>query len=376
MLIVPERIPMAEAEYIYFKCLEVQQPIGAFYVGAIPFGQVTFISYADVRRIEARDVERYIGIQRPLENSRVKELRGYVTNIDSSFPTSIILAVNGEDALYDPESGIMRLRKDIEVAKIIDGQHRIAGLLNYKGPNFQLNVTIFVDMDIEDQAHLFATINLKQTKVNRSLAYDLFEFAKLRSPQKTCHTIARVLDTHDGSPFYHRIKILGRATGRGLENVTQAAVVERLIKYISTNPMKDRDDIRRRISLSRATRSEQFEKRLFFRNMFIDDRDDDILLTVWNFFAAVADQWPAAWNSHKQGQILNKSTGFTALMRIMADIYLRIGRIDSVPSVDEYRAYLNRSTTPDDFFIRENFLPGTSGEAGLYKYLAAELGIQ
>jgi len=367
---------MANEEYIYFKCLEVQQPIGSFYVGAMPFGQVTFISYADVRRIEARDVERYIGIQRPLESSRVKELRGYVTNIDSSFPTSVILAVDGADALYDPESGIMRLRKDVEVAKIIDGQHRIAGLLNYKGPAFQLNVTIFVDMEIEDQAHLFATINLKQTKVNKSLAYDLFEFSTRRSPQKTCHTIAKVLDIRGGSPLYHRIKILGRATGRGMENITQAAVVERLIRYISTNPMKDRDDIRRRIPLTPASRIDQVEKKLFFRNMFISDHDEDILLVVWNFFVAVAGRWPTAWDSTMPGWILNKSTGFTALVRLMADIYLDIGDVGSVPSVETYRKYLDRSTTKDEFFVKDNFLPGTSGEAGLYKYLASELGFQ
>jgi len=367
---------MADAEYIYFKCLEVQQPIGCFYVGAMPFGQVTFISYADVRRIEARDVERYIGIQRPLERLRVKELRNYVTTIDSSFPTSVILAVDGADALYDPESGIMRLRKDLEVAKIIDGQHRIAGLLNYKGPSFQLNVTIFVDMDIEDQAHLFATINLKQTKVNKSLAYDLFEFATMRSPQKTCHTIAKVLDTKEGSPLYHRIKILGRATGRGLENITQAAVVERLIRYISTNPMKDRDDVRRRIPLSRATRPDQVEKRLFFRNMFIEDHDEDILLTVWNFFAAVAGRWPSAWNDDKSGRVLNQSTGFTALVRLMADIYVDIDEFGSVPSVEAFRNYLDLAEADDEFFIKENFLPGPSGEAGLYRFLAGQQGLK
>lgn len=367
---------MPEEEYIYFKCLEVQQPVGSFYFGAMPFYQVTFIAYADVRRIEARDVERYIGIQRPLENSRVKELRGYVTNMDASFPTSIILAVEGKNALFDPESGVMRLKKDIQVAKIIDGQHRIAGLINYEGPNFQLNVTIFVDMDIEDQAHLFATINLKQMKVNRSLAYDLFEFAKLRSPQKTCHTIAKVLDTRDGSPLYHRIKILGRATGRGLENITQALIVERLIRYISPNPMKDRDDIRRHLALTRAVRSEQVEKKLFFRNMFIDDHDDDILLVVWNFFAAVAGRWQVAWNTNLPGMILNKSTGFTALVRLMADIYLDIDNIGEVPSVETFRGYLEGSKAGDDFFVKENFLPGTSGEAGLYKYLATELGLQ
>lgn len=367
---------MADEEFIYFKCIEVQQPVGSFYLGAMPFNQVTYISYADVRRIEERDVERYIGIQRPLENTRVKELRGYVTNIDASFPTSVILAVDGKNALFDPESGVMRLKKDIEVAKIIDGQHRIAGLLNYKGPSFQLNVTIFVDMDIEDQAHLFATVNLKQIKVNRSLAYDLFEFAKMRSPQKTCHTIAKVLDTKEGSPLYHRIKILGRATGRGLENITQAAVVERLIRYISPNPMKDRDDIRRHIPLTRAVPTQQVEKKLFFRNMFIDDHDDDILLVVWNFFAAVAGRWPKAWNTTLPGTILNKSTGFTALVRLMADIYLDIGTIGKIPPIETYREYLDLSKLDDDYFVKENFLPGTSGESGLYKLLADELQLQ
>ena len=241
-----------DREYIYFRCIEVRQPIGVFYVGAMSSSQMIAISYADVRRIEERDVERYIGIQRPLDEDRVKELRGYVRTIDSSFPTSVILAVSGKDAQYDGEKGIMRITRNWETAKIIDGQHRIAGLLSYEGAPFQLNVTIFVDMDIEDQAHLFATINLKQTKVNKSLAYDLFDFASLRSPQKTCHNLAKFMNFQKGGPLERRIKILGRATGQRLEFLTQALFVERLIGYISIEPMQDRDLIRRRISLTRC----------------------------------------------------------------------------------------------------------------------------
>lgn len=70
---------------------------------------------------------------------------------------------------------MLRIKKDANVAKIIDGQHRIAGLEDYAGPPFQVNATIFIDMDIEDQAMVFATINLKQTKVSKSLAYDCCE---------------------------------------------------------------------------------------------------------------------------------------------------------------------------------------------------------
>lgn len=364
-----------EVEYIYFKCIEVQQPLGRFYVGAMLFNQVTFISYADVRRIEDRDLEQYIGIQRPLDERRVKELREYVTNEDASFPTSIILYVSAKDADFDSNVGIMRVRKNTEVAKVIDGQHRIAGLLNYKGPTFQLNVTIFVDMDVEDQAYLFATINLNQTKVNKSLAYDLFEFARLRSPQKTCHNIAKLLDVRIGSPFHRRIKILGTATGKGLETLSQALIVERLMPYISSNPMKDRDNIRRSNALVRASAYEEREQRLFFRNMFIDERDEDIALVIWNFFTAVAKKWTESWNTTQPGRILNRGAGFAAFMRALADLYVHSESVGKVPSVSFFREYLDKVALVDADFNSEKYLPGSGGESSLYRDLVEGMGV-
>jgi hypothetical protein len=38
--------------------------------------------------------------------------------------------------------------------------------------------------------------------------YDLTELAKTRSPHKTCHDVAVVLDNESSSPFYQRIKRL------------------------------------------------------------------------------------------------------------------------------------------------------------------------
>ena len=59
---------------IHFKCIEVQQPIGTFHIGAIPAADVLAIAYADIRRIEQRDIERIVGIQRELSEGRVKEI--------------------------------------------------------------------------------------------------------------------------------------------------------------------------------------------------------------------------------------------------------------------------------------------------------------
>ena len=106
-------------------------------------------------------------------------------------------------------------------------------------------------MDIQDQAMVFATINLKQTKVNKSLAYDLYEFTTSRSPQKTCHDIARFLNYKEDSPFRKKIKMLGVATGAS-ETLTQATFVDRLLRLISRDPMGDRDRIKRHKSLERA----------------------------------------------------------------------------------------------------------------------------
>ena len=82
----------------------------------------------------------------------------------------------------------LKIRAHEKAASIIDGQHRLAGFTDLNSRDFELIVSIFIDLPVEDQAMLFATINLKQTKVSPSLVYDLFEETKLRSPQKTLTT--------------------------------------------------------------------------------------------------------------------------------------------------------------------------------------------
>jgi len=241
-------------EYIKVDFITVEQPIGTFYIAVIDSKDLLSICYADIREIQHEgDFETYLGIQRELSPGRIADLKQYVGLIDSTFPTSIILAINNRDIsneyrkfqkfdegifddfedeekeeienaqqdedksskgekvyidIYDGKEKLFIL-KDDHVAKIIDGQHRIEGLRHYSGPKpFQLNVTIFIEMDIEDQGLVFSTINKAQTKVNKSISYDLYDLAKSRSPQKTCHNIAKFLNKKDGSPFFDKIKII------------------------------------------------------------------------------------------------------------------------------------------------------------------------
>jgi DGQHR domain-containing protein len=361
------------SEFIKFRCTSVTQPIGTFYIGAVEARDLVKISYADIRRLEDRDVEKYLGIQRPLSESRVKELSQYVKNVDATFPTSVIIAVSSEDALFDETTSVMSIRNEPSVAKIIDGQHRIAGLEGYQNGLFQVNVTVFVDMDIEDQAMVFATINLKQTKVSKSLAYDLYEFAESRSPQKTCHNIAKLLNVTPESPFTNKIKILGVATGKPEESITQATFVDRLIKYISRDPMKDRDTIKRGKTLTQITSSES--KRLIFRNMFIQGKDAEIAKVLWDYFGAVEARWPEAWRSTPQGNILSRTTGFGALVRFLRPAYLHFTEPGNLVPPGSFVQLFSAVPLNQGDFTTENYVPGSSGEARLYQDLLRFTGL-
>ena len=137
-----------------FKCLRCKQPIGEFYIGILNSDDLVHITYVDIRRLEyqteQRDVEIYTGIQRELTKNRVKELSKYVNMVDATFPTGVILHIDQSDILEYNESNFeMTIPYRDSVAKVLDGQHRIAGLEHYSQPgeNFQVNVVIFIGMD-------------------------------------------------------------------------------------------------------------------------------------------------------------------------------------------------------------------------------------
>ncbi len=363
-------------EKIHFKCLELIQPIGKFYIGVMGHKDLVNISFSDVRRLETeneeREIETYIGIQRHLQKNRVKEISKYVKLVDATFPTGIILSVSSDDIKYDADRQEMIIAKRNNAAKVLDGQHRIAGLENFPYPNekFQLNVTIFVDMALEDQAIVFSTINKTQTKVNKSLVADLFEFATTRSPQKTAHNIARALNEKNGSPFYGKIKILGSANDK-LETITQATFAENLLNYITEDQMRDRDIYKRRGKPEKII-DDNLNRKFFFRNMFIQEKDDKIAQIIWNYFGAVSVRWPTAWNEVRPNQILNKSTGFVALMKFLKNAYLSFGAVGEVIEKKDFIEIFKKINLSDEDFNKQKYIPGAGGQLELYKDFVAK----
>lgn len=393
-------------EQVSLPVIKVVQPLGDFFIGTIGAKELVDISYADVRRIEGeqRDVEKYLGIQRPLDKSRVKKIKQYLKSPDATFPTGIVLAVDQKCAVFDEDAKMLLLKpylSDFEedsvplskVAKVLDGQHRIYAFTDDEGKfdiklinsveglsDFQFNIVVFVGLDLDEQANIFATVNLAQTKVNKSLVYDLEGLSKTRSPFRTCHYIAVALDSADeSSPLYHRIKRLGVKTkGRETaEPLTQAGFVESLIRLISPDPFSDRTTYMKGKKPKEPTMDEL--KKYPFRNLFLEEKDNDIALIVYNYFQAVKTKWPKAWSAvNKEGNLLPRSNAFKALMRYLKIAYLNIVGIEigKIVKTDEFAQAFSELQISDEDFTSGNFKPGSGGESAFFKLLIREKTIQ
>lgn len=390
------------------KYIEVKQPIGSFYIGKLGWQDLLEIAHADIRKIQEESLrsdsfDSYLGIQRELSPSRISEISEYVRTQDATFPTSIILSIKSssiiskqievglkneygdneqdneivKNVIIDEKRQIIKIRKVKEIASILDGQHRIEGLRegfeNYLfSQDFEFNITLFIDMDIDDQAQVFSVINKAQTKVNKSLVYDLYEFTKVNSPQKTAHDIVRILNKNEKSPFYKKIKILGVANDKDHETIAQATLAELIIDYITANPIIDRDQIRRKrnvaikkIGLSYSTKDDE---RRIFRSMFINEKNEYIINILWMYFSAVKKRWPKAWDN---SSLLSKSTGVIACMRFLRPLFISLGSRWEI-SEQEYYSVLLKSSLHDNDFTKEYFIPGTSGQSKLFHLLVQE----
>lgn len=370
----------------------VRQPIGDFYVGVIRADELLRICRFDYRRMQFKnEYADYLGIQRKLNAGRIEEIKDYVGTIDACFPTSIVISVDAKCATLieselegfkfltvseytDAEAPQLSVPLD-HVATIIDGQHRLKGIEDAKNTDFELSVSIFIGADAATEASIFSIVNLAQTKVNKSLTYDLFDYARTRSPEKTCHEVVVALDRLKESPFQNKIKRLGVATeGRFGETLSQATVVKGLLPYISKNPLVDRDAGKRYGFWEPALAADN-AKRIFYE-FFRRNEDVKILQNVINYFSAVAEQWPNAWKGSGKGNIINRTNGFNGFIRFLRPAYLHFTTEPAVVTQKDFKSLFAKTTLEDKDFNPTRFLPGSSGSTTLYRTLLQQTGVE
>lgn len=267
------------------------------------------------------------GLQRRLSLSRVTSIANEINNREfTGFPTTVVLAYNSniDDEIIENfrDGKPVELNDDMRFT-IIDGQHRLAGILSadpWCTDNISIPVSLYLNISLNDASRLFAEINGKQRAVSKSLIYDLYENVESNDYvlEAKLHNICKVLndppiDFRDNSPFYKQIKMLG--IGKGM--VSQAFFIE----YY-------------RQALKKMRLEEEDTQRLY-----------DI---VFNYFKAVQEAFPDDWNNTNKYKYLGKNSqlkntnGIGALFRILPSIYYDVMENHFEFSVEYIRDYFER----------------------------------
>jgi DGQHR domain-containing protein len=288
------------------------QRVGDFLLTAMPATEIIRISRADPRKFDRVSMETEGGIQREPSRKRIKEIGEYARTVDAAFPTAVILSIHSHDCVI--ADGGISVAED-KVADIVDGQHRVLGLQESgNAADFVIPVVIMIDATEEQQALIFATINGKQTKVPASLIYDLFGVTKTRSPQKTCHEIARAMNSTPTSAWFNRLKMLGKKTVPGSsESLSQGTFVKFLLPLVSSKPDVDMDLLKRNKPLP-------VREKCIFNEYFRKDHDSTILKILLNVFQGARETWPVEWEK-PDSYVLTKTLGFTGIMQALPEMY-------------------------------------------------------
>ncbi len=343
MLTFPLRIP----------AILVRQPLADFYVVSLPARTVRQITYLDPTRIEKVDRNRLLysllGAQRMASPTRARKIAKYIDTVEAAFPNSVILSANyiNDGVLQEDETKRWRVEKTPsggfelviptadQMASVIDGQHRLLGFdfCEEKRKDMELICSVYVDLPHSYQAYLFATININQRKVDKSLAYEQFgynldeEKAVEWSPDKLAVFLTRKLNLKKNSPFAGHIKIApiddtGLLQANGSWRVSTAAIVEGIMRLISRNPKKDREDLHSHSILSR-NRALLPNDGAPWRRSYLNVEDDLIFDGIETYFQSAKEH---LFSRAASSSYINKTIGIQALF----DLLISFGALDSV----------------------------------------------
>ena len=208
------------------------------------------------------------GYQRILNEGRAKRLADYLldgqTEGDAFLPTSIFLATN-KDIPFEPATNTITF--DVSAVgpfNVVDGQHRIAGLIGAAAKNpdllqFEIPVNIAVGLDDVSQMCHFLIVNTTQRSVDKAVEQQIVaRLTKLveledmptiprwirrqveKGEDARALLVANYLNTDPNSAWLGKIRMANDDDGTGV-TINQKSFVNSLKKYIfsSNNPLSN-----------------------------------------------------------------------------------------------------------------------------------------
>lgn len=221
------------------------------------------------------------GYQRILNEGRAKRLADYLIDGqiegDAFLPTSIFLATN-KDIPFDSSANTITFDvANVGPFNVVDGQHRIAGLVaaaakNTELLNFEIPVNIAAGLDDISQMCHFLIVNTTQRSVDKAVEQQIVaRLTRMVNLEKMptiprwirrqvekgedarALVVANFLNTDPNSPWFGKIRMANDDDDTGSITINQKSFVNSLKKYIfsSNNPLSNPEwDTNRQLILS------------------------------------------------------------------------------------------------------------------------------
>ena len=318
-MVLQALIPFMDlVDVVLFTCKA--NPIGAAAINKQSVAKENFEYYQ--RRI---DTSRIRKIEEFIRESILSE--EYKYSITALFPSALILAINEDDGNVISCQNEMSCTVDLkENIFIVDGQHRMMAMkslydklngllsrskeddvvLNYL-KNYKFNCVLLVNYDLWEQGQVFVNVNFKQKPVNKSLYYEIFGSDYNENPAMwkqnhvyLAHSLTKILNTNDASPYKGHVKMLG--TGKGY--ISQAFLVESIMRHFALEGIWS----------------------IYKTKIEIDSDVRYMAVELLSYFAAVYDVFKNYWPKpgvpeEEKGTIICKTTGTGAFLRLLKDIH-------------------------------------------------------
>lgn len=202
---------------IAYPYIKIQQKNNHFLLTKMKASHLTRIAYASIRG----DSQEEGAVQRFLSPRRISGVRDFALE-GGDYPNCIVLNWVGKLKLK-PVSGRLSLSDEPRSAQIIDGQHRVAGLMeaiktDKKIASLEIPVALYEGLNTQQCADIFLSINTEQKPVPRTLVFDLYGVASEHLIDQTAlraKDIAATLNESDESPYQGMVKFPGSPRMRG-----------------------------------------------------------------------------------------------------------------------------------------------------------------
>jgi DGQHR domain-containing protein len=281
-------------------------------------------SFAAISRVKRNAHHELAGYQRAESVSHIKTIQTYLESAEAILPNALVVAFDSR-VRFEPDNGdasgglastgrlIIPIDPDQEEHEkpgwIVDGQQRCAAIRDADVESFPVYVTAFITDSVAEQRSQFILVNSTKP-LPKGLIHELLPStpaADLPAALLKRRYPAQLLDRLNyeaGSPFYRQIRTPTTAEGTIKDNS--------VLKMIA-------------MSIEDGALYQWFDPESGAGDT------DAMLALLKNYWHAVADVFPTAWNSAPRRSRLVHGVGVLALGSLMDEISYEL-REEGIPS--------------------------------------------